>query len=201
MRNSVTGLTEWKADFTHLRSSYRRLAISRLPVNLHCAAAHLQRQAATLLHGIDESGSWIELDGRQLTDDERGDRITLQLGGATGGVALTSLTGNGLLAAAGRGTLFLTHIERLSPAAQHVLCRMVETRRYTPIGDPYPRPINCRIIVATTRPLSALASSFSIEWSLVAALGHISLRAESVISTLETRELFKHHAGSLAAAS
>lgn len=203
MRNSVTGLAEWKADITQLRSSYRRLAISRLPVNLHCATAHLQRRAATLLHGIaDESGSWIELDGRQLADDERGDRTSLQLGGATGGVALTSFTGSGLLTAAGRGTLFLTHVERLSPAARNVLCRMVETGRYTPVGDPYPRPINCRIIVATTRPLSALAHSFSIEWRLVDALGHISLRAESVIGALEMKEdLFTQHAGSLAAAS
>lgn len=202
MRNSLTGLTEWKADITQLQSSYRRLAISRLPVNLHCASAHLQRQAATLLHGMaGEAGSWAELDGRQLADDERGDRASLLLGGATGGVALTSFTRSGLLAAAGRGTLFLTHIERLSPAARNVLCRVVETGRYTPVGDPYPRPINCRIIVTTARPLSALARSFSIEWRLVDALGHISLSAESIISALETRDLFSHRAGSLAAVS
>lgn len=203
MRNRITELGEWKADITQLQSSYRRLAISRLPVNLHSAPAHMQRRAATLLHGMaDDSGSWEELDGRQLADDERGDRTSLQLGGATGGVALTYSNGSGLLAAAGRGTLFLTHIERLSPAAQHVLCRIVVTGRYTPVGDPYPRPINCRIVVATTRPLAALARSFSIEWQLVDALGHISLRAESVIRALETsEELFKHNHRSLAAAS
>lgn len=202
MRNKVTGLAEWKTDSTQLQSSYRRLAISRLPVNLHSASAQLQRRAATLLHGIAKgTGLWEELDGRQLADDERGDRISLLLGGALGGVALAPFYGKGLLASAGPGTLFLTHIEKLPPAARHVLCRIVETGRYTPVGDPYPRPINCRIIVATTRPLSLLARNFLIEWRLADVLGHISLRAESIISALEEKDSFEQHTSSFAAAS
>jgi transcriptional regulator of acetoin/glycerol metabolism len=202
MRNKVTELAEWKAEAIWLQSSYRRLAASRLPVNLHSATALLQRQAATLLHGIAEgTGSWEELDGRQLADDERGDRTSLLLGGALGGVALTHPMGSGLLAAAGQGTLFLTNIEKLTRAAQNVLCRIVETRRYTPVGDPYPRPINCRIIVATARPLAALARNFLIEWRLADVLGNVSLRAESVISALEPKDLPQHHPSSFAAAS
>ncbi len=202
MRNSVTELAEWKAETTQLRSSYRRLALSRLPVNLHSATALLQRRAATLLHGLaDGTGSWEELDGRQFADDARGDRLSLLLGGAKGGVALTPLLDKGLLAAAGLGTLFLTHIEKLTPAARNMLCRFVETGRYTPVGDPYPRPINCRIIVATACPLSALAHNLLVEWRLADVLGHVSLRAESVIGALGTRELQQHHPGSLAAAS
>lgn len=202
MRNNVTGLAEWKADTAQLQSSYRRLVASRLPVNLHSATALLQRQAATLLHGITEgTGSWEELDCSQLADDERGDRTSILLGGASGGVALTHPPGCGLLAAAGTGTLFLTNIEKMTRAAQNVLCRIVETGRYTPVGDPYPRPINCRIIVATKRPLAVLARNFLIEWRLADVLGHVSLRAESVIGALETIDLLKHHPGSLAAAS
>jgi sigma54-dependent transcription regulator len=155
-----------------------------------------------LLHGIaDGTGSWEELDGRQFADDARGDRLSHHLGGATGGIALSPLVDRGLLAAAGLGTLFLTHIEKLSPAARNVLCRLVETGRYTPVGDPYPRPINCRIIVATARPLSVLARNLLVEWRLADVLGHVSLRAESVIGALAARELQQHHPGSLAAAS
>jgi transcriptional regulator of acetoin/glycerol metabolism len=203
MRNSVTGLAEWKAEAVQLQSSYRRLAISRLPVNLHSATAHLQRRAATLLHGIsDGSGSWEELDGRQLADDERGDRTSLLLGGATGGVALTPYSADrGLLSAAGLGTLFLTHVEKLTPAARNVLCRIIETGRYTPVGDPYPRPINCRIIIATAHPLSVLARSLLIEWKLADVLGHVSLRAESIIGALEKRDFLARHPSSFAAAS
>jgi DNA-binding NtrC family response regulator len=156
-----------------------------------------------LLHGVCDglsSSLWEELDCRELADDERGDRISLHLGGALGGVALTSLS-KGLLAAAGQGTLFLTHIEKLPPAARHVLCSIVEAGRYTPVGDPYPRPINCRIIVASTQPLSQLARHVSIEWRLADLLGHISLRAETVVNALETRQFFKAQPGSFAAAS
>jgi transcriptional regulator of acetoin/glycerol metabolism len=203
MSNNITGLAEWKTDNAQLHSSYRRLAASRLPVNLHSATAHLQRKAATLLHGMADSSSglWEELDGRQLADDERGDNLSFLLGGALGGVAFTPSLGRGLLASAGTGTLFLTHIEKLPPAARNVLCRIVETGRYTPVGDPYPRSINCRIIVATARPLSALAHDFLIEWRLADVLGHISLRAESVISVLETRDTTVQRHGRFAAAS
>lgn len=204
MRNTVTGLAEWRADITQLRSSYRRLAASRLPVNLHSASAQVQRRAATLLHGVCDglsSSLWEELDCRELADDERGDRIKLHLGGALGSVALTSLSGKGLLAAAGQGTLFVTYIEKLPPAARHVLCSIVEAGRYTPVGDPFPRPIGCRIIVASAQSLAQLASNFAIDWRLADLLGHISLRAETVVNALETPKLFKSQPSSFAAAS
>jgi DNA-binding NtrC family response regulator len=202
MRDSVETLADWITDETRLRSSYRRLASSMLPVNLYSAQAQAQRRAATLLHGADErSGSWEELDGRQFADDLRGDRTSLHLGGATGGVALSSKDGGGLLAAAGTGTLFITHIEKLAPAARHVLCRIVETGRYTPVGDPFPRPVNCRIIVATSRPLAALARSFAIEWEVADALGHIALRAESLVKAFKAEALLQIHPSKLAAAS
>jgi sigma54-dependent transcription regulator len=169
-------------------------------VNLYSAQAQMQRRAATLLHGADKmSGSWEEFDGCQLADDVRGDRASLLLGGATGGVAPVSQDGRGLLAAAGMGTLFITNIEKCAPAARHVLCRIVESGRYTPVGDPYPRPVNCRIVVATARPLTALARSFVIEWEVADALGNVALRAESVINALKAETLLQ--TSRLAAAS
>lgn len=162
----------------------------------------MQRRAASLLHGMEETSSlWEELDGQHLADDERGDRTSFLLGGTAGGVALPPIARCGLLAAVGRGTLFLKNIEKLSRAAQHVLCRIVETGHYTPVGDPYPRTVNCRIIVGTARPLMELARATVIEWSLADMLGHIALRAEDVISVLEAEGLFRTHPSSLAAAS
>lgn len=202
MKENLQAIADWRTEQSRLSSSCRRLAISRLPVNLYSAHALMQRRAATLLHGIvNGSGSWEELDGGQLADDVRGDRMSLLLGGVTGGVAHTPAIGRGLLTTASTGTLFLTSIEKLAPNARHVLCRIIETGRYTPLGDPYPRPISCRIIVATHQPLYVLARRFAIEWSLAETLGHIALRAESVISALEVEELLHTHHGSLAAAS
>ena len=172
MRNGLERLDDWKTSDALLKSSYRRLAASRLPVNLYSARAQVQRLAATLLHGTDSKSSlWEELDCRHFADDERGDRISLQLGGAAGGIALTPESSRGLLAAAGAGTLFLTYIEKLPPAAQHVLCRIVETGRYTPVGDPFPRPLRCRLIVATPKPLLVLTRNLLVDWDLANALG------------------------------
>ena len=155
-----------------------------------------------MLHGLDEmSGLWEELDGLHLADDERGDRTSLHLGGTAGGVALPSVPHCGLFAAIGAGTIFIKNIEKLSRAAQHVLCRIIETGHYTPVGDPYPRTVNCRIIVGTTRPLTELARSLLIEWRLAETLGHIALHAEDVIGALEAERFYSTHPGSLAAAS
>ncbi|HKS30753.1 MAG TPA: sigma 54-interacting transcriptional regulator [Pyrinomonadaceae bacterium] len=153
-----------------------------------------------MLHGIDgETGSWEEFDGQELADDTRGDRTSVLLGGTTGGVALPFKTG--LIAAAGTGTLFVTNIEKMPERARHVLCRMVETGRYTPVGDPFPRPVNCRLIVATRHPLSMMARGFEVEWEVADALGNISLRAETVIRALATEEAFNKHPSTFAAAS
>ncbi|HKC65954.1 MAG TPA: sigma 54-interacting transcriptional regulator [Pyrinomonadaceae bacterium] len=160
----------------------------------------MQRRAATLLHGLDEGSlSWEEYDFVHLADDERGDRTSLLLGGATGGVALKFHSG--LIASAGTGTLFLTNLEKLGYASQSVLCSLLRARRYTPVGDPFPRPLGCRIIVGTQRPLSELARRLIVRWELSEALGHISLSAEEVLSVLETRGFYKSHSSSLAAAS
>ena len=155
-----------------------------------------------MLHGMDKmSGLWEELDGLHLADDERGDRTSLLLGGTAGGVALPPMPHCGLFAAVGAGTIFLKNIEKLSLAAQHVLCRVMETGHYTPVGDPYPRTVNCRIIVGTTRPLMELARDLVVEPRLAEMLGHIALRAEDVIDALEVEGFFKTHPSSLAAAS
>jgi transcriptional regulator of acetoin/glycerol metabolism len=202
MRDSVEALFDWRTDKARLKSSYRRLADSRLPVNLYSARAHQQRQAAMLLHGIaDGTGSWEELDCRQLADDARGDRTSLLLGGTACGVALDMQESKGLLTIADTGTLFLTHVERLPPAAQYVLLRIIEAGRYTPVGDPYPRPLSCRIIVATHRPLAALARSLLLETGLSDALGQISLRAENVIRALTSEDFLTNHPSRFAAAS
>lgn len=201
MRKNLTALDIWKSREKKLHSSYRRLAVSRLPVNLYSAQARMQRRAATLLHGIESgTGQWEELDCCQLADDLRGDRTSLHLGGVAGGVALFNQERNGLIAAAGTGTLFITHLEKLAPAAQRVLYRIIESGRFTPVGDPYPRPVSCRFVVASKRPLVELAHAFAMGRELTDLLGRISLRAEDVVQALEAEEIYTAHPGNLAAA-
>lgn len=202
MKESITKIADWRTDASRLKSSYRRLVAARLPVNLYSARAQVQRRAATLLHGMDEgSGLWEELDCAHLADDERGDRTSLHLGGVAGGVALTNQLHKGVFAAAGSGTLYLTNIEKLGLSAQRLLCRIVETGRYTPVGDPFPRPIRCRIVIGTHLPLAELARRLVVGWTLAGLLGQISLRAEDVLNVLEEKGIYKIHPSKLAAAS
>jgi transcriptional regulator of acetoin/glycerol metabolism len=202
MTKNFPALGDWIAREDKLRSSYRRLAASRLPVNLYSAQARMQRRAATLLHGIESgTGQWEELDCCQLADDTRGDRTSFLLGGVAGGVALLTHEKNGLIALAGTGTLLISHLEKLPPAAQRVLHRVIQSGRYTPVGDPYPRPVSCRLIVTSKRPLVELARSFDLGRELADLLGRISLKADDVIRALETEEIYAAHPGSLAAAS
>lgn len=202
MKEIVSKPVDLRTDAESIKSSYRRLVTARLTVNLYSARAHMQRRAATLLHGLDGgSNSWEEFDCLHLADDERGDRTSLLLGGAVGGVALKNLTHAGLLAGAGTGTLFLKNLERLSHQAQGVLCSIVQARRYTPAGDPFPRPVVCRLIVGTCLPLTELARKLIVGWKLAEACGYISLKAEDVVSVLERKDFYQSHPGSLAAVS
>lgn len=154
------------------------------------------------MHGMaGGTGQWEELDGFQFADDARGDRTSLLLGGVAGGVALISGEKSGLLASAGTGTLFISNVEKMATAAQRVLSRIIESERYTPLGDPFPRPVNCRIIVATRQPMVLLARGLYVSRDLAALLGRISLRAEDVIHTLEREKVHDVHPGTLAAVS
>lgn len=69
--------------------------------------------------------------------------------------AFTGATGDreGLVAAADGGTLFLDEIDKLTMAAQAGLLRLLETRRFTPLGSPREREVDVRFIVATNADL------------------------------------------------
>lgn len=62
----------------------------------------------------------------------------------------------GLVACANGGTLFLDEIDKLSLAAQAGLLRVLETRRFAPLGAARERVVDVRFIVATNADLSAL---------------------------------------------
>ncbi len=59
----------------------------------------------------------------------------------------------GLLATAEKGTLFLDEIGELPPLRQAALLRILETRRYRPVGGDEERTFDVRIVAATNRNL------------------------------------------------
>ncbi len=59
----------------------------------------------------------------------------------------------GKFAAVGRGTLFLDEIDSLPPGLQAKLLRVVEERRFEPVGSNNTRKLSARLIVASNQPL------------------------------------------------
>ena len=202
MRNGVEILFPRICAEESQRSSYRRLAVARLLVNVYSGRDLAQREGATLLHGIgDGPGSWEELDCRQLSDDWHGDRTSLQLGGATGGVVQSKASGQGLISRAGTGTLFIHHFEFLPRAAQRSLCSIVKAGKFTPVGDPFPRQIVCRIVIGSLKPLEAMAGLFEIDTEVGQVLGSIAVAAEDLIKVLRPKTSLISHPSAVAAAS
>lgn len=59
----------------------------------------------------------------------------------------------GLLAEAGRGTLFLDEVGELPLDAQVKLLRAIEERRFRPVGEDHERPFHARVCAATLQDL------------------------------------------------
>lgn len=71
----------------------------------------------------------------------------------------------GLIAAAGNGTIFLNDIDKLAPAMQSKLLRVMETGTYRPLGATASLPSSARFLAATGADLEemALMSNFKSE--------------------------------------
>ncbi len=64
---------------------------------------------------------------------------------------------DGLIAAAGNGTIFLNDIDKLAPAMQTKLLRIMETGTYRPLGATASLPSSTRFLAATSEDLEDMA--------------------------------------------
>ena len=67
-------------------------------------------------------------------------------------------TKSGLIAQARGGTLFLDEIEAMSPRAQVVLLRFLQSKEFRPVGSGTVQTADVRVIAATNADLASLAS-------------------------------------------
>jgi DNA-binding NtrC family response regulator len=65
----------------------------------------------------------------------------------------------GHLEAAGTGIVFLDELDKSGQEFQVKLLRVLEDRKFVPVGDTTPRPFEARILCASNRDLCALAES------------------------------------------
>ncbi|WP_290923944.1 sigma-54 dependent transcriptional regulator [Halodesulfovibrio sp.] len=100
----------------------------------------------------------------------------------------------GLIAQANGGTLFLDEIGELSLDLQKMLLRVLQERRYRPLGGKKERTSNFRLISATNRDLSKMVAAGSFRADLYYRLRGISITLPPLRQRGEdTRILAEHH--------
>ena len=82
----------------------------------------------------------------------------------------------GLLARAEGGTLFLDEIAELPLARQAALLRVLEARRYRPVGSDEERTLDVSIVAATNRPLEVEVERGTFRQDLLFRLNVIEIR-------------------------
>jgi DNA-binding NtrC family response regulator len=82
---------------------------------------------------------------------------------------------DGLLVAAGAGTVFLKEIAELTLDLQAKLLRALQEREVRPVGATHPVPIKARILTATNRDVSAMVETGTFRKDLYCRLNIVSL--------------------------
>lgn len=91
----------------------------------------------------------------------------------------------GLIEIAEEGTLFLDEIDSLSPKAQAVLLRFLQTGEYHPIGCPKPRTSDVHVIAATNKDLKQQVADGEFREDLYFRLNVLTLQLPPLRGRLE----------------
>lgn len=106
--------------------------------------------------------------GRELVESELFGHVK---GAFTGAIS----TKRGLFEVANRGTVFLDEIGDLDPAVQPKLLTAIEERRLRRVGDVEHRPVDIRLVSATSRDLGRLAEAGTFRMDLYYRISTIVL--------------------------
>ena len=104
------------------------------------------------------------------------DHSTVLYGAAAGSNPATAMARPGRLEMAHRSTLFLDAINSAPLAVQHKLRPVLENREITPVGATLAKPLDVRIIAASTESLAALAEAGTFLTSVLFRLNSVTLR-------------------------
>lgn len=157
-----------------------------------------QSEATVLIQG--ETGVGKELVAQELHDlsGRQGKLIAVNCGALTDGVVHSELFGHargafsgavdkrdGLVAAAGGGTLLLDEIGDAGPALQASLLRLLEQREYRPVGSDRTLQVEAHFVAATHIPLGAAVAAGRFRRDLFARLDRWMLHVPPLRDRLE----------------
>jgi transcriptional regulator with PAS, ATPase and Fis domain len=83
---------------------------------------------------------------------------------------------DGLLVAAGAGTVFFDEIGSMSPRLQGAMLRVLEERKVRPVGGTKLVPIEARLVAATNQPLEDLVKAGTFRQDLYYRLARLEIR-------------------------
>jgi DNA-binding NtrC family response regulator len=132
-----------------------------------------------LIMGESGTGKELVAEAVHLLSGRKGPHISFNIAGLDDAMFSDSLFGHrkgaftgadgdrgGLIERAEDGTLFLDEIGDLSPVSQVKLLRLIEEKRYYPLGADLPRASNAAVVTATNRDLRAASATGSFRLDL-----------------------------------
>jgi sigma-54 dependent transcriptional regulator, acetoin dehydrogenase operon transcriptional activator AcoR len=99
----------------------------------------------------------------------------------------------GLLASAGSGTIFLDEIGDISQATQVRLLRVLEERRFTPLGSTESKQMKARVLAATHRDLTRMVEEKQFRQDLYFRINVVRLKLPKLIERSEDIPLLVEH--------
>lgn len=145
--------TSRNAEAAALARSLARLAPTELPILLFGETGTGKSFVAARMHRLSRPGSpLVVIDCAAIPPGLLASEL---FGHAAGAFTDASRARLGRLERAGNGTVVLDRADALPPEAQVVLLRVLEERRFVPVGSAAPRPLRGRVIALAGEDLAA----------------------------------------------
>jgi two-component system C4-dicarboxylate transport response regulator DctD len=142
-----------------------------------------------LVQGETGTGKGVVADMLHSRSRRRGPMVTVDCGALSQSTAESELLGHvsatgpggsmprtGRIEQAHRGTLFLDHVDALADALQLNMHRVLEHREIVPLGSSASRPVDLRVVAASTADLPSLVATGGFRASLLYRLHGVTLR-------------------------
>jgi DNA-binding NtrC family response regulator len=182
------------AAMVDLKARLARVAVSSRPVLVQGPSGSGKELVAAAVHALGAAPTEPFVGLNMAALPEALLESTL-FGHARGAFTGAETARPGLLAAAGRGTIFLDEIAELPLAGQAKLLRVLERGSYRPVGSDEERFFEGRVVAATHQDLEALVASGRFREDLFHRLAVLRLTVPALVERLEDLdELVAHFA-------